>query len=536
MLKSQKIQKSLNFLKVLLFLIILTSNPNLISANLYHIRADMYDEITTKTEYVFIMLFKHNSQKSEDASWQFEYSSDKVKKRGIVFGIIEKVDENSEIIKNIGYEEYPKVILLYRGFPIPFEYSVLEENVDAFVNMKINKEIIKFKNFEEVEKFRKRKESVIFIGEENYQDQNYLSFLKVSKAFDDKIFGQCTSQDCMEHFDSFKGIVSIYNGFNDKMSNIDRYNTQQLMSFVKENTSNIFPELTKEAADTIFNKYSAGVFLFYDKEEPKQEKFIIPFTSVAKHLKYSIHIVIADYQSEMGRQVVEILKLKKEDCPKVFIIDSRKEDIQLYKLTKEITEENILNFVIEWGLNKLKPLVFSEEIPERQTFPLMTLVGKNYNELVINSEFDFVVYYMKPNCGPCKIFEKKLRRIANVIYKEFGENLNLRFGMINGEVNDIEKVSILNYPAVNCYLKGNKLKPVKYEINDFEIDKLVKFIVENVKYLNYDKIMDLLEKNAESLNILENEEEGNRENIKGNVQVNVEGNANVDVNYVKDDM
>jgi protein disulfide-isomerase A1 len=508
------------------------------SSTLQNLRIDNFDEIIEKTEYVFILYYKPNSDKSEEAKYQFELSALKINKKNIAFGTIEKNEENenenSEQYEKIGNKnEYPKLILFYKGFPIPYENSLLTENINLFIDIKTNSsEIKKFTNFEDVKNFRTRKETVFYIGENNPIEENYLNYLRIAKYYDDIIFCECPSQDCMENYESFSGIISIHNGFSNETFNLDKFNANQLSKFVRENTNNIFTSLNKEAADTIFNKYSAGVFLFYNNEDLSQKKFIFPFTKASKNLKYSIHIVIAEFQSQMGIQVAEILKLEKDECPKVYIIDSRKEEIQLYKLNKEINEENIYNFVLDWGLKKLNPIFFSEEIPEIQTYPIMTLVGKNYNEIVIDSPNDFLVYYMKPNCKPCIIFEKKLKKIVNKILKEYGNRNNfLKFGKINGELNDIEKVAILNYPAINYYKKENKIKPVKYEINDFEIINIIKFITENNMDINYDKILNGMDLSEDD--IINNENDYNidlKENLKE------EKDAKVEINYIKNDI
>ena len=503
---------------------------------LHNLRNDNFDELIEKTEYVFILLYKSTSDKSEEAKYQFELSALKINNKNIAFGTIEKVEENSELLEKIGYKnEYPKLILFYKGFAIPYDNSLLTENINMFIDIKTNKnEIKRFTNFEEVKNFRIRKETVFYIGENNPKDKNYLNYLRIAKNYDDIIFCECPTQDCMENYDSFSGIVSIYNGFSNEAFNIDKFNTDQLSKFVRENTNNIFNSLSKEAAETIFNKYSVGVFLFYNNEDLSQKKFIFPLTSVSKHLKHSIHIVIAEFQSHMGKQVAEILKLEKEECPKVYIIDSRKEEIELYKLDKEITEENIYNFVIDWGLKKLNQLFFSEDIPEVQTYPIMTLVGKNYKEIVIDSPYDFLVYYMKPNCKPCIIFEKKLRKIVNKVIKEYGgDNSNgknvLKFGKINGELNDIYKVAVLDYPAINYYKKENKAKPVKYELKDFEIFNLIKFIAENNMDISYDKIVEGMDLSEDEINNVNN-------SVKNDKSSKEEKDAKVEINYIKNDI
>ena len=75
-------------------------------------------------------------------------------------------------------------------------------------------------------------------------------------------------------------------------------------------------------------------------------------------MKHSIHLVIAEFQSHYGIQVVEVLKLKVEQCPMVFIIDSRKEEIQLYrlnKLKKNLFQQKtvLMNLMMKWKKLKL---------------------------------------------------------------------------------------------------------------------------------------------------------------------------------------
>ncbi len=501
-----------------------------------------WDEYISKHEYVFVLFYKKNTKFSEDILIEIKKSLSHVANKNILFGLVEKDDPKSElIISEQNIRSFPKLILYYLRHPIEYEYGYLSENINLFLSKKQENKVSEIYKYDEYLEFRKLKESVIYVGDTltkdmpmakkmKYEDKKYFSFLYASKLYDDVVFAECQTVNCFENFDSFVGLVSIYNGFHNEKHDLDSFSSSQLLAFINEKTTRVFPELDEGASRIIFNGYSAGLFLFLDKQNDNQKKYILEFKLAARNLKKALHLVIAEYNSEMGSQVVEILKLKFADLPKVFIIDCRKEEIQLHRMDKQITEKNIFEFSTNWGLNKLTPLVFSEEIPLKQTFPILTVVGKNYKELVINSNNNFIVYYYSPLCEPCKKFEKIYRKIANAIIKDSKDII--LFGKINGEMNDVEAVSILAYPSIIFYLKGKKEKPVKYEIEDYDLANFVKFIISNMQgELDYETVMN-------NIKLAEEENKVDIKNNKNNYDENENNSENTDtgninVNYVE---
>lgn len=514
-----------------------SENTSSKSKNILELAQENWEEVLTQSEYLFVLFYKKNSKRSEEALTEFEQSASLSENKKITFGLVEKDDSGLEtILSNYNIKTFPKAVLFYMAQPIEYDNGLLAENFNFFLKMKQENRIIELNSYKELEEFRKRKESVIFIGDtstkysalekrQKHENKKYSVFIYASKYYDDVIFAECASDDCLETFENFGGLVSVYNGFHNEMANLDNYSTKQLISFINEKTTKIYPELDEATSKVIFVGYSTGLFIFLDKQNDEQKINVFPFYRAARKLKKAIHLIVADYSTELGSQVVEILKLKFADLPKVFIIDCRKEEIQLFSMDREITEENIFEFAKNWGLNKLDPIVFSEEIPAKQTFPILIVVGKNYKELVIESPQDFLVYYFSPKCEACKRFEKIYRKVANAIIKDY-QDLIL-FGKINGEINDVEAVSILAYPSIIFYLQGTKDKPVKYELNDFDVGNLVKFIVSNMRgEIDYERVMHNIQR----------EDEANTLNAAKAVDgLEAESNAgNIDVNYVED--
>ena len=458
---------------------ILSSIKSQTSSRIIVLDSSNYDEVISNNDYIFILYHKKNTKRSEEVLAEFSNCSKNKSNKKIIFGIVEK-DESPHIVKNLGYKIFPRLIIFFKGYPIEYDNGYLEENINIFLSIKQNQNSEEFKTFAEIQDFRKIKETVIYIGDSSPDDIKFQTFLKITKKFDDVIFGHCSTKDCMENFDNFSGIVIAYNGYTNESFNLDNFSVLQLFLFVNERTTRNYPKLTDEATSIIFNGYSAGLFLFLDGTKEDQKKYIYPLYKASRNLKKAIHIVVAEINSELGSQISDIIKLELKDVPKVFIIDSRKEEIHLYRLDKEINEENIFDFSVNWGLNKLTPLFYSEEPPENQSYPIYTLVGKNYKEIVVDSEDDILVYYFSPKCEHCKKFEKVYRRLINIIVKDHGDVMT--FAKINGDANDIVDVNILGYPAVNLYLKGKKSEPIKYEMNDFDINKLAEFIMKNMNH------------------------------------------------------
>lgn len=59
----------------------------------------------------------------------------------------------------------------------------------------------------------------------------------------------------------------------------------------------------------------------------------------------------------------------------------------------------------------------SEEVPATNDEPVKVVVGKNFNDLVLNNEQDVLVEFYAPWCGHCKtlapIYEEVARKLAS---------------------------------------------------------------------------------------------------------------------------
>ena len=73
-----------------------------------------------------------------------------------------------------------------------------------------------------------------------------------------------------------------------------------------------------------------------------------------------------------------------------------------YTLSEEITAENVLKFYDDFIRNKLENILKSEEIPEKNDDAVKVLVGKSFNDIVMDETKDVLVKFYAPWCGHCK--------------------------------------------------------------------------------------------------------------------------------------
>ena len=107
---------------------------------------------------------------------------------------------------------------------------------------------------------------------------------------------------------------------------------------------------------------------------------------------------------------------------------------------------------------KLVPDLKSQEIPTDNDGPVTIVVGKNFDDVVINSGKDVFIEFYAPWCGHCK-------RLAPV-WEELGEALRdvdtLTIAKMDATANEHEKVDVSGFPTIKLYKSGG-VEPLTYD-------------------------------------------------------------------------
>jgi protein disulfide-isomerase A1 len=151
-----------------------------------------------------------------------------------------------------------------------------------------------------------------------------------------------------------------------------------------------------------FDKHQAGIPLAYIFAETAEEReqFADEFRPIAEKHRGAINIVTLDaklFGAHAGN-----LNLEPEKFPAFAIQETAKNAKYPYDQTKKLEVKEVGKFIKNVLDGKVEPSIKSEPIPETQEGSVTVVVGRNYQEVVIDNEKDVLVEFYAPWCGHCK--------------------------------------------------------------------------------------------------------------------------------------
>jgi len=232
----------------------------------------------------------------------------------------------------------------------------------------------------------------------------------------------------------------------------------------------------EKCAQHIFGKNQPAIFLYRDKNSEQTERLDSLFSTLAKKLKGKIQFVITDIKEGLETRLAEYIGITAKDLPTVRIADSRN-DLLKYNMQGEINESNILKFVDDWENGKLGATFKSEEIPEKQEGDVVVVVGKSFNQVVLDDSKDVLVEFYAPWCGHCK----KLTPIYEELAKKLSHNKSLVIAKVDSTANEVEGVNIKGFPTIKFWPGGKKSSPMDYD-GDRTVEGFMVWLEKHVTY------------------------------------------------------
>jgi protein disulfide-isomerase A1 len=319
---------------------------------------------------------------------------------------------------------------------------------------------------EEVEKFTGSADvAVVLFGDADE------TFGKVARSNDEISFGVCSTQECFDKFGVQKGHVVLFKKFDEGRNDFkDAITEDALKSFITANSSPLTMKFDEKCAQLVFGKATPGLFFYRDNNAEKTAEQDAILSSVAKKVKGKIQVVITDIKEGLETRLAEYVGVTAADLPSVRIHDTRV-DLKKFNMEGDITEENVLKFVEDWQQGKLKAHLKSEEEPASQDEPVVVLVGKSFDRIVMDPTKDVLVEFYAPWCGHCK----KLAPIYDEVAKNLAHNKNLIIAKMDSTANEVDGVSIQGFPTIKFWPANNKSNPMDFN-DERTVEGFTKFL------------------------------------------------------------
>ncbi len=319
------------------------------------------------------------------------------------------------------------------------------------------------------------------------KDKDNEKFENVSKLFKFALFATCYSEDCKKYFKSdsdyilFKGFEESVNKQFQPFNEIDNNIISNILyqnAFKRVNYANNFSfQIIINMALTTINyiiKPNDTIDYIEDLFTP-----IINDNKINK--KDIIYGLYFDYRDYQHRLLINLFGFEEEQFNEtglVFIVKFENGTDVVYKMqNKNINNETIKQFILDYNDNKIKPEMKSEALPKKPySENFYKIVGKNFHKLIMeNNEQGFLLYMKPSDCYNCSEINKMFEGLAKVNI----ENYDILFGVVDPLINDIPDIDInklSGHPSFRYYYKNKKLPFVDYNEKEINIDSIQKWV------------------------------------------------------------
>lgn len=154
-----------------------------------------------------------------------------------------------------------------------------------------------------------------------------------------------------------------------------------------------------------------------------------------------------------------------------------------YAMEPEEFDPDVLrDFVLAFKKGKLSPIIKSQPVPKSNKGPVKVVVGKTFNDIVMDTKKDVLIEFYAPWCGHCKKLEPDYLALGRS-YK--GEK-NIVIAKMDATANDIphDSYKAEGFPTIYFAPSNSKQSPIKFEGGDRTIEAFRKFLEKHATKLS----------------------------------------------------
>lgn len=173
-------------------------------------------------------------------------------------------------------------------------------------------------------------------------------------------------------------------------------------------------DFSEDYIEPIFGQRRPAIFLFRSKSDSDSELSKV-FKEASEKLKGQILFVTSGVSDGIQQRLGEFIGVDEKSLPTIRLLDASN-NMQKFTYSGDLsslTVDGVQSFVEDFKNKKLQPFLKSEEIPAETGDALRIIVGKNFKEVVLDSDKDVFVKYYAPWCGHCKKIAPIWEELAN---------------------------------------------------------------------------------------------------------------------------
>jgi len=372
-----------------------------------------------------------------------------------------KVDatEEKDLGSRFGVRGFPTLKFFIKGSssPIDYEGGRTKDEIIAWLMKRTGPLSVEVHSVAEVEKYISDNQLVgVFFGAAG--SSAYNDYLSVAGSHDDIVFIHSDSSAVREHWSAQKEWFILFKKF-DEGKNVftGPWSTTDIKNFVGNHKFPLVMPFDDKAAQKIFGEGITSLFLLINNNDAGR-KAEETFKTAAESLKGKITFSVARIEEGMGNRLAEYIGVNEKHTPTLRIVEPHN-DMNKYEFEGAVTVESVKQYVEDFQNKRLKPYHKSEPLPEHNNDPVKIVVGKNFDDIVINNDNDVLIEFYAPWCGHCKA----LAPIWEGLAKKLQSVKGITIAKMDSTANEVKSVQVRGFPTIKFYPRNNKNSPIEFD-------------------------------------------------------------------------
>lgn len=466
---------------------------------------DTFDDFVATNDLVLAEFFAPWCGHCKALAPEYEEAATSLKEKDIKLAKVDCTEE-ADLCQTYGVEGYP-TLKVFRGKENITPYSG-QRKAQAITSYMIKQSLpaVSLLTSETIGDF-KTADKVVLVAYIDASDKasNETFTALAEKLRDSYPFGASNDAALAEAEGVTAPAIVLYKQFDEgKATFSEKFDADAIEKWAQTASTPLIGEV---GPDTYSGYMSAGLPLAYIFAETPEERKELgdALKPLAEAHKGKINFATIDAKA-FGAHAGN-LNLKTDKFPAFAIQETVKNQKFPFDQEKKITHDAVKAFVDEFASGKLEPSIKSEPIPETQEGAVVTVVAKNYEQIVMDDSKDVLLEFYAPWCGHCKALAPKYEDLG-ALYEASEWKDKVVIAKVDATANDVPD-EVQGFPTIKLFPAGGKSEPVTYS-GSRTVEDLIKFVKENGKYK-----AEVSEKSAEETPVApaatEAEEEASKE-------------------------
>ncbi|EGR33508.1 hypothetical protein IMG5_051050 [Ichthyophthirius multifiliis] len=328
---------------------------------IYILNPQNFNDFVTQNEHVFIDFYAPWCDHCKQLDPEFIKISQNYQNQNVKFAKSD-MSIHMSLSKKYKVDGYPDLRLFSFG---NLEHNIKyiqdqkkEEDLRNWLNQKIEKSSEKINHIEQLEELKQKNQALIVYFGLNEQETNFQTFKLVAMSYEETKFAYVLDQQIRAQEQAEDLSIVLYKNFDNKR---DEYTGElkiiQIIKFIDSHSIPHIIPFDKRAVSMIFVNQNPALF-FVCNNNQKSINALKEFEKSALQNKGG-NVIFSVSKQDDGfennfNKLIDILDVNEKDLPVIKLVYSTSKRENIYAFQKDITAENINEFVILYQKGKLK--------------------------------------------------------------------------------------------------------------------------------------------------------------------------------------